>query len=379
MEPWVMADTYEMAANTRSSEEKRSARTFECRIYYDTVSYLLKYSISHLTSLHIPSIAAIVDSMIHQAPAIMDAKLSKQKPRSYWEAIVSNRSHAKSLQQSSDGNTSGHNLFEKMATLNINYRINEERHHRCPDCWYCNVRCVCDLMPTKIDREDLPNIDVKILLLLHHKEYLNAGNSAKSLIALLPKENIELYVYGREGDFDRFIDEMMIDQGRQTAILWPGENAITVEEFTSSCLPTQSNNPKMTKSVRSNHVTVENTYQAYKEQTQLLRIVALDGTYKNAKNMHKTIRRRLDDEKEHAMPACIALHPKSVSQFHRAKKNYGAAIHDNLKANDRLDERALRVSTAEACALLLMELGAKDIVQEKIMKALLVNNCNRTT
>ena len=79
------------------------------------------------------------------------------------------------------------------------------------------------------------------------------------------------------------------------------------------------------------------------------------------------------------MPACIALHPKSVYQFHRAKKNYGNAIQDNLKANDRLDERALRVSTAEACALLLMELGAKEIVQEKITKALLVNNCNRTT
>ena len=230
-------------------------------------------------------------------------------------------------------------------------------------------------MPTKIDRGDLPN-NVKILLLLHHKEYLNAGNSAKSLIALLPKENIELYVYGKVGDFDRCIDEMVIDQGRQTAILWPGENAISVEQFTSSCRSIHINNSKTTK-VGSDVGTSENN-KANKHQTQIIRVVALDGTYKNAKNMHKTIRRRLDEE-EHTMPVCIALHPKSVSQFHRAKKNYGAAIQDNLKANDRLDERALRVSTAEACALLLMELGAKEIVQEKITKALLVNNCNRTT
>eukprot|EP00984_Skeletonema_dohrnii_P020098 scaffold9709_cov126-Skeletonema_dohrnii-CCMP3373.AAC.9 len=305
----------------------------------------------------------------------MDDEPPKQT-QSYWEAIVSNRSHAKSLQ--SDGTTSGHNLFEKMATLNINYRINEERHHRCPVCWYCTVRCVCDLMPKNIDRDDLPN--VKILLLLHHKEYLNAGNSAKSLIALLPEENIELYVYGKEGDFDRCIDEMMIDQGRHTAILWPGENAVSVEEFiSSSFLPaTQSNIPKMTKSGGSDNTTVENNYQADTEQTHILRIVALDGTYKNAKNMHKTIRRRLDDE-DRMMPSCIALHPKSVSQFHRAKTNYGTAIQDNLKANERLDERALRVSTAEACALLLTELGAKECVQEKIIKALLVNNCNRVT
>ena len=305
----------------------------------------------------------------------MEGKASKQAPRSYWDAIVSNRSHAKSLQ--SDGNTSGHELFEKMATLNINYRINEERHHRCPDCWYCNIRCVCDLMPTKIDREDLPN-NVKILLLLHHKEYLNAGNSAKSLIALLPKENIELYVYGKEGDFDRCINEMMIDHGRQTAILWPGENAISVEQFTSSCRSIHINNSKTTKVAGSDVGTSENNCHADEQQTQIIRIVALDGTYKNAKNMHKTIRRRLDEE-EHTMPVCIALHPKSVSQFHRAKKNYGAAIQNNLKANDRLDERALRVSTAEACALLFIELGAKEIVQEKIMKALLVNNCNRAT
>lgn len=233
-------------------------------------------------------------------------------------------------------------------------------------------------MPTKIKREDLPN--VKILLLLHHKEYLNAGNSAKSLIALLPKENIELYVYGKEGDFDRCIDEMMIDRGRQTAILWPGENAITVEEFIRSgslSLQTQSINPdSMINSVGSDNATVGNNCVEGKDQKQILRIVALDGTYKNAKNMHKTIRRRLDEE-DHMMPACIALHPKSVSQFHRAKKNYGAAIQDSLKENERLNEKALRVSTAEACALLLTELGAKESVQEKIIQALLVNNCNR--
>ncbi len=231
-------------------------------------------------------------------------------------------------------------------------------------------------MPSKIDREDLPN--VKILLLLHHKEYLNAGNSAKSLIALLPRKNIELYVYGKEGDFDRCIDEMMIDRGRQTAILWPGKNAITVEEFTRSSFPqTQSTNPDMINLVGSDNATVETNYEADKEQKQSLRIVALDGTYKNAKNMHKTIRRRLDEEDRNMMPACIALHPKSVSQFHRAKKNYGAAIQDNLKANGRLNEKALRVSTAEACALLLTELGAKESVHEKIIQSLLVNNCNR--
>ena len=114
-----------------------------------------------------------------------DKSSSKKKKdaQSYWEAIVSNRDKANSLL--SDG-TIGQNLFEKMATLNINYRINEERHHRCPRCWYCSTRCVCDSMPDRIDKDELSTTNVKILLLMHHKEYLNAGNSAKSLIALLP-------------------------------------------------------------------------------------------------------------------------------------------------------------------------------------------------
>jgi hypothetical protein len=184
-------------------------------------------------------------------------------------------------------------------------------------------------------------------------------------------------VYGRGGDFDRCIDEMMINRGRHTAILWPGESAISVEEFISS---TKSSDQTMMESER-NDANIDKKEQGREEAgddeqeettNAIIRIVALDGTYKNAKNMYKTIRQRLGGKgTQKDMPSCIALHPKSVSKFHRAKKNYGTAIRDNNK----LDERALRVSTA--CALLLTELGAAESVQEKIIKALLVNNCNR--
>ena len=242
------------------------------------------------------------------------------------------------------------------------------------------------MMPNRIDRQELPN-KVKILLLMHHKEYLNAGNSSKSLIALLPEDCVTMYVYGKEGDLDKCLDEMMVNQGRLTAILWPGESAISIGEFIRS-LPSPNywksddgklNVGKEYRSAGGDAAASEVEEEGYDE---ILRIVALDGTYKNAKNMYKSISRRLGDGGRNiiATPPCIALHPKSVSQFHRAKKNYGAAIRDSLKnANETLDERALRVSTAEACALLLTELGAKESVQEKLTKALLVNNCDRIT
>lgn len=240
-------------------------------------------------------------------------------------------------------------------------------------------------MPDCINKDELSTTNVKILLLMHHKEYLNAGNSAKSLIALLPTEYLTVYVYGREGDFDRCIDEMMINRGRHTAILWPGESAISVEEFISSTKSSdqtlmESENNDGSENIDKKKQDIEEEGEDKQEETTnaIIRIVALDGTYKNAKNMYKTIRQRLGGKgTQQDMPSCIALHPKSVSKFHRAQKNYGTAIQDNSKASNKLDEKALRVSTAEACALLLTELGAAESVQEKIIKALLVNNCNR--
>ena len=247
-----------------------------------------------------------------------------------------------------------------MATLGINYRVEEQRTNRCPSCWYDkDIRCVCDRMPRTIDRTSLPR--VKFLLLMHHKEYLNAGNSAKVLLAMLPEERIELYVYGRAGDFERLVDEILIDR-THTLTLWPGKHSQTIQEFTGEL------------STDSWWKTQENNTPKAASEKSLLRIVVLDGTYNNAKNMHKTLRRRLGER----APQNVALHPTEVSQFHRAQKHYGASIAENLKTNSRLDERALRISTAEACGLLLVELGATREVQERIVKAVLLNNVERT-
>ena len=254
----------------------------------------------------------------------------------------------------------GFALFEKMATLNLNYRVEEQRTNRCSSCWYDReIRCICDRMPGPLGLDLIPN--VKFLLLLHHKEYLNAGNSAKVLLSLLPKERIQLYVYGREGDFERLIEEMLVDQ-EHTLILWPGRESETIEEYISKLSPS------------SGWATEKNDKsKVYKRDAQLLRVVVLDGTYNNAKNMHKTIRKRLKDK----APTNVALHPDEVSKFHRAQKAYGASIAENLKKNKSLDEKAVRISTAEACGLLLSELGCRKEVQNTILDAVILNNVDR--
>ena len=197
----------------------------------------------------------------------------------------------------------GFELFEKMASLNLRYRIEEQRTNRCPSCWYDKeIRCICDRMPTRVERSLMPN--VKFLLLLHHKEFLNAGNSAKILLSLLPKEKIELYVYGREGDFDRLIEEILMDRDH-TLTLWPGGDSQTIEEFLSE-LPSDSGWAAAQR----------NRETELCRESSLLKVVVLDGTYTNAKNMHKTIRKRLKEK----APKNVALYQQRLRSFTGPKR-----------------------------------------------------------
>ena len=148
----------------------------------------------------------------------------------------------------------------------------------------------------------MPN--VKFLLLLHHKEFLNAGNSAKILLSLLPKEKIELYVYGREGDFDRLIEEILMDRDH-TLTLWPGGDSQTIEEFLSE-LPSDSGWAAAQR----------NRETELCRESSLLKVVVLDGTYTNAKNMHKTIRKRLKEK----APKNVALYQQRLRSFTGPKR-----------------------------------------------------------
>jgi hypothetical protein len=76
--------------------------------------------------------------------------------------------------------------------------------------------------------------------------------------------------------------------------------------------------------------------------------------------MFKTMRQRLlsnDDESYNLFPKYIALHPNTVSVYHRAQKNYATASGQTVvKSNN---PKALHICTVEACALLLREVFSK--------------------
>jgi hypothetical protein len=216
---------------------------------------------------------------------------------------------------------------------------------------------------------------------MHPKEYLCAGNSAKLLRMLLPdKEHqqhhttVQYFIFGKVGDVDKLAQEMIIDI-TNTMILWPDKDALTVSQFlerqqqqsTGICSKEEDNS--------------NSTINACEPTTPLIRAVVLDGTYTQARNMHTSLRKHLHSTT--ALPVLVQLRPMNRSVFHRAHKNYGHA-HQSQQQLQRLqqcpadDEKTMvvahRVSTAEACGQLLLELGVSSQIQQSIIDAVIINN-----
>lgn len=222
--------------------------------------------------------------------------------------------------------------------------------HRCPRCWHDRAqKCICARLGSLATV-----LNVKLLVLMHHKEYLKSGDDAKLLLAMLPSERAELFVFGRRGDLARLYSELSVD-GAHTLILWPGDGAHTVDDFVASA-PADS----PWRSARSG--------APPQRASPLLRVLVLDGVYGHARTMFRHLRRAK------VTAPHVALHPATLSVYHRAQKSYGAASAAGIVRDGKDDPAALRISTVEAVALLLQELGEPEATSKAIVAALLANN-----
>ena len=191
---------------------------------------------------------------------------------------------------------------------------------------------------------------------MHYKEYLSAGDDAKLLLAMLPPNNVKLYIFGRSGDWEAFVEELTFDPVH-TLTLWPGEGALTIEQFLSE-LPNNSpwwRQTSATSGASSSNDNTNNNEDASSIHRPMLRVIVLDGVYSHARTMFKTMRQRLSNR--NLFPKFVALHPNTVSVYHRAQKNYANASAETVvKSNN---PKALHICTVEACALLLREVFSK--------------------
>jgi DTW domain-containing protein YfiP len=331
------------------------------------------------------------------------------------------RAHAQKQSLIASG-IEGWDLMENLTTLELSRRESSPRsQRRCQSCWFNRDNCICQRiyeiysrnyslppMPSSLslDHDHHDAVNVKLLILMHPKEYLCAGNSAKLLRMLFPEQEhkqkhhhhtitVQYYIFGKLGDVDKLAQEMMIDMAN-TMILWPDKDALTVSQFldqrprqccqkssTGACSEGGDSN-----SACSTIKALRNTNEIRTpEHTTTIRAVLLDGTYTQARNMHKSLRKHLQPITQ--LPIMVQLHPMNGSVFHRAQKNYGHAHQHHQRLHleqsttttsvDSDEEKqevviARRVSTAEACGQLLLELGAPSQILENIVESVIVNN-----
>ena len=246
-------------------------------------------------------------------------------------------------------------LFESVTSEAI-ARKESFRGNRCPRCWHDREqRCICSWLPSDL-RTRMP---IKVIVLMHHKEYLSAGDDAKLLLAILPRERAELFVFGRAGDWERLEAELAIDPVH-TLLLWPGDGASTVDDF-ASALPATSPWASATAARGSD---VE---PAADGGWPLLRVVVLDGVYAHARGMFRSLRKRSPN-----CPPHVALHPSTLSVYHRATKGY--ARDSSVTTLAGADPEALRICTVEAAALLFEELGEPRATTSVFVAAVVSNN-----
>jgi DTW domain-containing protein YfiP len=354
----------------------------------------------------------------------------------------------------------GIDLFEAMISRNLQHKVASKSHHRCPHCWHptiskeiatssktmenseqpsCQVsrQCICRQLEPLLMRKSettmkIPS-NVDLLILMNQKEYMSGGNSAKLLLQLLP-DHCELFVFGKIAEVDRLFHRMVTNENddndedddpmRNTMILWPSPEACSVSEF----LHRRSKNGGSVES--NNHDSSSLRTGSSASQNQRLKVVVLDGTYTQARNMRKSLRKRIQKGQVPSvasssggrvcknaneasfpttttkkittrMPQDVMVRPETESIFHRAQKNYGHAHQQRAKSSTKIKDRDIkptydslsssmaietisspdivpsptrRVSTAEACGMLLVELGADISVRERIIEAVKINN-----
>ena len=171
-------------------------------------------------------------------------------------------------------------LFERLATEAL-ARKEEERSNRCRRCWHdAATKCICSqLAPLRLA------VNARVCILMHHKEFLSAGDDAKLLTAMLPPEQARVFVYGRRADWDALAAELAADP-QHTMLLWPGEGALTVGEFVERRLPQSSPWRRVAAGGRGE---AEGEAEASRP---LMRVVVLDGVYNHARSMFRALRRR---------------------------------------------------------------------------------------
>jgi DTW domain-containing protein YfiP len=172
--------------------------------------------------------------------------------------------------------------------------------------------------------------NVEFIIYMHNLELYNAGDDAKILLSAAP-DRTSLFVFGREGDDERLRKLLLGDNGtgpHNTLLLFPDDTAISA-------------------------AAAKATHLCYAEDPAgpPLRIMLLDGTWKQVKTMLKHLAKIALSPETH-----VKLSPETLSVYARKQS--------------QLD----RICTIEALALFLQECGEGAAACDGLIGYLHINN-----
>ncbi len=211
---------------------------------------------------------------------------------------------------------------------------------RCERCWTRKFQCYCSVLQESKDkksasREDL-NVDFVIYLSL--KELGRTANTAHILKELIP-ENCTRLLYTDEVNEQKLIAEIAseIRLGvKRTSILYPSNDASSIQDW---------QHPPSTESAVLSSETVEKSSKKALPSPRP-RLVALDGTYKEAARMYKYLQRCL---------RTILDDPAAVLPVVKLDLGVGGKRSAYLGLQAQPTKNAL--CTYQACVLALREMG----------------------
>jgi len=255
-------------------------------------------------------------------------------------------------------------LFEQQAYASLSRRL-DAQSNRCPHCWHDRLqRCIC----TSVGGNARLTLNVRVLVLIHHKEFGRASDDAKLLLMMLPPEQQKLFIFGRPGDLEAMMEEVDRDPDH-ALMLWPGDGALTVDGFLRALPATSAwrRRPPDDGSSSSSNVAA-----GASSTRPVLRVVVLDAVYRAARRMFRHLQKqRLATNPSHPLQH-VALHPTTLSVYSRAQHGYAQASAQSTAQS--ADPAALRICTVEAFALLLEELGEPPTTTRRFVDAVIINN-----
>ena len=218
----------------------------------------------------------------------------------------------------------------------------------CRKCWLLRGCCVCRMFTALPPHALGPH---KVAVYLHHHEF-GRGSSTGALVSTCLGG--DTYVAGLRKD-EEALRALCERKGKKVAVLWPGEGAVSIGDLGVS-VHSGDGDRNQTQNQK------QNQKENQKETEEGYTFVAIDGTWKNARNMLKRLPR--DKVTLVSLPpeafigesvGGIHTKPRPVSLLAPVRKYKGAP--------------AGRTSTFEACVALLRALG----VDEGLCEAQLEN------